>query len=108
MTGKPDFTKAQRRELSRIAGLAYERELATALTELEEQFRLWRAGEIAPADLNDAIHRFHQGPSRELRARYLDGPVQFAALTALHRGIVNASEAAPDVVAYLKPALESE
>ena len=103
-----DLTKAQRRELRRIAGLAHDRELAAALATVEEQFRRWRSGEIGPQDLNEAIHRFHQGPSRQLWLRYSDGLVEFAALDAVQRGVVAASEVAPEVLDILKPRLEQE
>jgi hypothetical protein len=101
-----DLTKAQRRELRRIAGLAYDRELAAALGGVEEQFRRWRSGEIGPHDLNEAIHRFHQGPSRQLWLQYNDDLVEFAALEAVQRGVVAASEIAPEVLEILKPRLE--
>jgi hypothetical protein len=101
-----DLTKAQRRELRRIAGLAHERELAAALTALEEQFRRWRAGEIEVHDLNDAIHQFHQGPSRQLWLRYSDAPFEFAALHAVQSGVVAAAEVAPDIAEILKPRLD--
>ena len=106
MSWARDLTKAQRRELRRIAGLAYERELATALTAVEEDFRRWRAGEIGPHDLNEAIHRFHQGPNRHLWLQYSDGPVEFAALRGVQSGVVSESEVAPDVLELIKPRLE--
>ncbi len=108
MSWARDLTKGQRRELRRIAGLAHERELGSALTAVEEQFRRWRSGEIGPHDLNDAIHRFHQGPSRQLWLQYQDGPVEFAAVHAVQRGVVAADELAPEVLEILKPRLEQE
>lgn len=103
-----DLTKTQRRELRRIAGLAYDRELASALTALEQQFRRWKSGEIGPHDLNDAIHEFHQGPNRQLWLRYTDGPVEFAALHAVRSGIVTEGEMAQAVFEILKSRLEMD
>jgi len=108
MSWTRDLTKGQRRELRRIAGLAHERELARALTAVEEQFIRWRSGEIGPHELNDAIHRFHQGPSRQLWLHYNDGPVEFAALDAVQRGVVAESDVAPDVLEMLKSRLEQQ
>src|SRR5688572_19120489 len=105
MSWAGDLTKGQRRELRRIAGLAHERALATALTEVEKQFLRWRAGEIGPHDLNDAIHRFHQGPSRQLWLQYQDGPVEIAAVHAVQRGVVAADELSPEILEILKPRL---
>ena len=103
-----DLTKSQRRELRRIAGLAYDRELATALAAVEEQFRRWRSGEIGPHDLNDAIHRFHQGPSRQLWSQYSNGIVELAAVDAVQRGVVATSEVAPEVHEILRPRVEKQ
>lgn len=100
-----ELTKGQRRELQRIAELAYDRELSSALSGLEEQFRRWRSGEIGPHDLAEAIHQFHQGPSRELWLRYSDKQAGLAALHAVANGVVNATEVAPDLLAALKPRL---
>jgi hypothetical protein len=103
-----ELTKAQKRELRRIADLAHDRELSAALADLEQQFRRWRAGEIGPHDLSDAIHAFHQGPSRKLWLRYSDGTAELAALFAAERGIVAEHEIDSDVLELLKPRLASK
>lgn len=64
------FTRAERKELRRLAGLAYERELAHELTTIEAAFRAWRAGELSPFDLSDRIHAFHNGVARDLFVTY--------------------------------------
>jgi hypothetical protein len=63
-------TKKERRALRDLLGTAYERELGRALEVVEEAFGAWRRGEIDAFDVNDAIHRHHQGASRELWKRY--------------------------------------
>jgi hypothetical protein len=106
MDWRSDLTKGQKRELQRIASLAHDRELSAALAALEEQFRLWRAGELGPHDLSAAIHEFHQGPSRELWVRYSDSPGELGVLSALQRGVVAEHEIASDVLDLLKPRLK--
>jgi hypothetical protein len=101
-----DLTKAQKRELRRITGLAYERELTAALATLEEQFHRWRSGHIGPHDLSDAIHTFHQGPSRSLWSRYNDGHGYLAAIAAVARGIVGKQEVAAELLEVLRPRLQ--
>lgn len=102
-----DLTKEQKRELRRIVALAYERELSAALATLEEQFRRWRAGEIGPHELGEAIHTFHQGPSRTLWSRYNDEHGYLAAVAAIARGIVAKHEVAADLMEILNPRLSA-
>ena len=101
-----DLTKGQQRELRRIARLAYDREVSAALTALEEQFHRWRSGDIGPHDLTDAIHTFHQGPNRELWARYSDGAAYLSAVAAVGRGVVAEHEVAADLLEMIKSHLD--
>lgn len=100
-----DLTKGQKRELCRVVALAYEREVAAALSGVEEAFRRWRAGEIGPHDVSEAIHTFHQGPSRTLWSRYNEGHGYLAAVAAVATGIVAQDEVAADLMEILKPRL---
>jgi hypothetical protein len=97
-----DLSKSQKRELRRIAALAYDRELTTALRTLDAQFHRWRSGEIGPHELADAIHAFHQGPNRELWSRYSGSASTLSAAYAVVRGIVSESEVATDLLPILK------
>lgn len=63
-------SKANKRKLRELAGLAYERELGAQLSKLESEFTRWRHGEIDPFELSDRIHRFHDGISRDLYVLY--------------------------------------
>src|SRR5687768_4015973 len=47
------------------AGIAHERDLRNALSELRVQFDRWDRGEIDSFELNDLVHRFHQDTLRE-------------------------------------------
>ena len=69
-TAMHQYPKHIKRLIREYAGQAYEIELGLALGELEQQFALWRAGQISAGELSDRIHVFHQGPSRELWGRY--------------------------------------
>lgn len=99
-----DFTRAERRLLRELAGLAWDRELGAALGELEAAFHQWRAGDISPHELSDRIHRFHNGAARELYVRYTSPihPSQLVA-RAVAAGILQEGE----VPAELLPALAS-
>jgi hypothetical protein len=65
-----DVPKRVKRLLGEAAGAAYEEELRRALLPVAGAFKRWEPGALASGDLSDIIHRFHQGPSRELFLRY--------------------------------------
>lgn len=62
--------KTKRKVTRELVGKAYDRELSEALNVLATQVDRWRAKEIDAFELNDAIHRHHNGISRDLWARY--------------------------------------
>jgi len=97
--------KQIKRALRELAGQAYEIELSRALAELQGQFGRWGQGEITPLDLTEAIHRFHQGPARELFDRYTTGPVNLAVAHAIHTGVLDRTKVRPDTLDYLAGAL---
>jgi hypothetical protein len=74
------------------AAIAHDRELGRALLELRTQFDRWQRGEIAAADLNDLIHQFHQGPSREIWKRYATNHLEPAIGSAVAAGLVRREE----------------
>lgn len=101
-----NLTEAHKRELGRIAGLAYERELAAALSALEQYFRRWRAGEIKSHDVSDAIEAFHQGKTRKLWSQYYNGGDNYlVAVAAVGTGIVKREEVAADLLKIMEPSL---
>lgn len=96
-----DLTKSQRRRMSDLAHLAYQRELEIELAKLEAEFQRWRAGSLSPHELSELIHAFHQGPSRELFATYDRKFHRFAVANALLRGVLTEAEVGPDLMALL-------
>ena len=64
------YTKAQRKKLRELAGIANERELDQELEKLYRHFESWRKKDICCFELSDLIHMFHQGASRELWKMY--------------------------------------
>lgn len=97
-----ELTKAQRRRLRELAGVAYERDLSEELAKLEPEFQRWRAGEMDAFALSDAIHRFHQGPSRRLFSRYDGANLEFAVARAIHRGVLSKEEAGAEAIDALE------
>jgi hypothetical protein len=89
------FDKAQRKELRRLAGLAYERELGSALAALETQFQEWRAGKLDVHELSDAIHQFHSGVARDLYVTYTRLESRVAVAQAVARKVLGDDEVPP-------------
>jgi hypothetical protein len=98
---RPDLTKAQKRRLTELGSIAYERDLSAELGKLESEFESWRAGRLDAFDLAQAIHRFHQGPARELFSKYQSEVIEFAVAHAIARGILSVEEAGPEMMALL-------
>jgi len=78
--------------------LAHERELGTAMEQLEGDFKRWRAGDIDVFELDQRIHRHHQGPSREFWKRYASSSDWELLLpAALHRGVLSVEDFPDDL-----------
>ncbi len=90
-------SKMNRRKMQELADQAYLREMSVALSELEAEFGRWRSGEIDPFELNQRIHGFHQGVSRDLFATYNSGNLELQIARAVARGVV-APEEVPESV----------
>jgi len=95
---KQDLTKAQRRRIRELAGIAYDRELSRELAVLEGEFAQWRSGSIDAYELNERIHRFHQGPSRQLFNTYTNSPFDLVIAAAIANGIITEAEAGPELM----------
>jgi len=66
-----DIPKRVKRLLRECAAAAHEEELRRALLPIAEAFKRWEQGELGSGDLSELIHRFHQGPARDLYLRYI-------------------------------------
>ena len=95
------FTKAERKELRGLAGLAYERELDKALGLLEKKFEQWRKKKITVFELNDFIHKFHNGIARDLWSFYTHGNSGMIVAHAITKDIILKTEVAPGILEKL-------
>jgi hypothetical protein len=96
-----ELSKSERNRLRELASLAYERELSRELAELEREFQRWRGREIDAFDVSESIHRFHQGPARDLFSKYASAKLEMAVAGALHEGIISKDEAGPALLEHL-------
>lgn len=84
--------KKKRKYYRKLAGIAYERELSNALNELQGEFTKWQNGEIDSFELNQKVHEFHHGVSRDLYKLYDMGHEWITAPGAIYRGIIAEDE----------------
>ena len=99
---KENFTKLERKELRKLAGLAYERELTKALKSLGEKFKQWNKNKITTFELSDFIHQFHNGISRDLWSFYASGHSETATRMALAKGVISKTEISAGILEKLK------
>jgi hypothetical protein len=62
--------KQIRKELRQLVETAHDRELGLYLSHLERRFAAWRDGKLAPGELSDFIHEFHDGSARAVYKTY--------------------------------------
>lgn len=101
-----EIPKRVKRLLREYASAAHEEELRRALLPLADAFKGWEKGELGSGALSDLIHRFHQGPARELFLRYniphLGAPVAYAVAA----GILDRTAVAGELLEYLAGMIE--
>ena len=100
------ITKHEHKQLRRLAGVAYGRELSRALAELDVAFGEWKAGRMSPHELSDAVHRFHDGVARDLYGLYTRLDPAHTVARALAIKLLAAEEVAPDLRGKIGPRIE--
>jgi len=101
-----DPLKAVKRLVREWAAIAHDRELGHALLELRTQFDRWQRGEIVAADLNDRIHQFHEGASREIWKRYATNHLEPAIGSAVAAGILRREELPEELLRHVAGLIE--
>lgn len=96
------YSKGQRRRLRELAALAYKNELEGHLEKLWGEFRRWKAGEIDPWELEEAVHRFHNGAARQLYGIYRDLDDDILVGAALAKGNLSREEVGEELFALLE------
>ena len=101
-----DTPKRIKRLVREWAGIAHDRELTKALLDLGVHFDRWQRGEITAADLNDLVHRYHQGASREIWKTYATTHLEPAVGFAVATGILRREELPPDLLQHVGGLIE--
>ena len=97
-----DIPKDIMRLLREQAAWAYAEELRLALLPLAGAFDEWKKGNVKSDKLCELIHEFHEGPSRELFARYSPKMFEPAVGYAIARGILNKNKIPSELLVHLK------
>ena len=99
-------TKANKRKLRELAGVAYTRELGAELSKLEVEFARWRSGDIDPFELSEQIHRFHDGISRDLYVLYGRLPPSQSVARAVALKVIQEAEVPSEILEALERPLQ--
>ena len=88
------------------AGIAHDRDLRKALSELRAQFDRWDRGEIDSFELNELVHRFHQDTSRGVWKRYATTHLEPAVASAVAAGVLRKEELPTELVQHIAGLIE--
>ena len=97
--------KKIKRVIREYAGQLYEADLRQELEALSTKFDEWQHGAIDSFDLQEAIHRFHNGAARELYKQYNQSDLDFIVAHAIVAGQINRDEVPAEVLAHLGNAI---
>jgi len=101
-----DTPKRIKRSVREWAGIAHDRELGKALLDLRAQFDRLKRREISAVELNDLIHRFHDGVSRDIWKKYATNHLEPALGFAVATGILRREELSPELVQHIAGLIE--
>ena len=91
--------KSLKKEMRRIAGIAYQRELDEELRAVYKDFKKWEKGALDCFQLNEIIHKFHVGVSRQLYKINM-ADVDYLAARAIGLKIIKPEEVNPVLMNY--------
>jgi len=102
----PERQKQIKRLVREWAGIAHDRDLRKALSELRVQFDRWDRGEIDSFELNELVHRFHQYTAREIWKRYATTHLEPAVASAVAAGVLRKEELPAQLVQHIVGLIE--
>jgi len=101
-----ETSKRIKRLVREWAEIAHDRDLSKALSELRAHFDRWERGEITTFELNDLVHRFHQGTSREIWRRYETSHLEPAIASAVVAGVLRKEELPAELLQHIAGLIE--
>jgi hypothetical protein len=102
-----EYSKSIKRKFRELNSLAYERELTKHLHLLASNFDDWKRKNLSCWDLEELIHKFHNGKARELYTFYNNSIPELAVASALTRGLLSREEIPDDICEHIEGCLSS-
>ncbi len=102
----PDTPKRINKLIQEYAALAHDRELSSTLKALLIEFDLWEKGEISVGQLSNQIHEFHQGPLKQIWAKYEMSSKEAIIAFAIASGILQEEELPEELMEHLSRIIE--
>ena len=94
-----------KKEMRRLAGIAYQREMDSELNEIYKEFKKWEKGEIDCFKLNDIIYKYHDEIARYLWKINLM-KTDYLTARGIAKNIIKNEEVNPKLKVYLKDKIE--
>ena len=95
-----------RRKIKELFSRAYEAELRTHLGKLYSNFKDWDNNKLKSWELSNLIHKFHDGPSREMYNYYNTIDPEMAVGRAIVMGLISSDEVPEEVYPYISKTIE--
>ncbi len=101
-----EYPKKIKKLIREFAAEAHERELHRELAGLDRRFAEWRNGQLGSGALSDEIHKYENGPSRELFKRYNGELPDMMVAYAIAAGILKREEIPAELLEAIASPLE--
>lgn len=101
-----DARRRIKRLLREYPAAAHEEELRRALLPISEAFGRWERRELGSGELSEIIHRFHQGPARDLWARYNTPHLEMVVAFAITTGVLGRNTIPGELLEHLAGAMQ--
>lgn len=105
MNGKR-LPKPIRKKLRELSGVAYERELGRELDKLMADFGEWKKGNINAFELSDRVHKYHNGPQKDIYKFYTDPEENVCVARAAATGVLKRDEVPDEILAAIERQVE--
>ena len=96
-----DFSKSEKKRLRELAALAYKRDVSNSLSKLAAKFDEWKSGAVTALQLNEALHEYDRGESRDLWSRYDSNQFDIQVASAIVRGLLTDAEVGKEILTLL-------